>query len=264
LLKGLSKRKTVATWIPWTYGRLAFASGYGAGIQSPGWYDFLWNFHARNATGGRSDRNTTLATTWLSRVARLLCEQDLDASPASVIEAVRLAESLAALRHRPLPGLPELNEATQTVLVYGESLPLRLIRDKLIVSERLGEVPSETSMAPLAQDLTREQKRLRLPPEAAMRPLDLDLRKPNDLDRSRLLHRLRLLGLKWGELQRNSRQQKGAFHELWHLQWQPEFAVALIEAGVWGNTVAAAIQRHDIGRWAAGQGISAARPKGAP
>ena len=36
LLKGLPKTKTVATWVPWTHRRLSSASGYGAGVQSPG------------------------------------------------------------------------------------------------------------------------------------------------------------------------------------------------------------------------------------
>ena len=240
LLKGLPKRKVVATWIPWTYSRLAFASGYGAGIESPGWYDFLWSLEGR--------RDGEVATHWLTKVARLLRGEDLDASSASVIEAVRLAESLAALRGRPLPGLPELNEATQTVLCFGDALPLRLISQKLIVSERLGEVPDAIPAVPLAQDLTREQKRLRFPPEAMPKPLDLDLRKPNDLDRSRVLHRLNLLGIPWGKQQRQRGSQKGTFHELWSVQWQPEFAVALVEAGMWGNTIphaASAKVRHD-------------------
>ena len=229
LLKGLPKCKVLATWIPWTYGRLALASGYGAGIASPGWYDFLWHLKKRDGQ--------QVATRWLTRVARLLRREDLDASSASIIEAVRLAESLAALRGYPLPGLPELNEATQTVLCFGETLPLQLIAAKLIVSERLGEIPAETPMVPLAQDLTREQKRLRLPPEAEQRQLDLDLRKPNDLARSQLLHRLNLLGILWGKTQRQRHAQKGTFHELWLVQWQPEFSVALIEAGVWGTTI---------------------------
>jgi hypothetical protein len=240
LLKGLPKCKVVATWIPWTYSRLAFASGYGAGIESPGWYDFLWALKKRD--GNR------VAIHWLTKVARLLRKEDLDASSASVIEAVRLAESLAAMRGRPLPGLPEMNEATQTVLCFGDALPLQLIAAKLIVSERLGEIPDETPMVPLAQDLAREQKRLRLPPEAAQRQLDLDLRKPNELDRSRLLHRLNLLGIPWGKQQRQRGAQKGTFHELWAVQWQPEFAVALIEAGVWGTTIpsaAGAKVRHE-------------------
>src|SRR5215207_10134488 len=61
LLKGLKKRKTSATWIPWTAGRLSYRSGYGAGIASPGYYEHLWNSSGGNA-GGR----------WLTHIARLL------------------------------------------------------------------------------------------------------------------------------------------------------------------------------------------------
>ncbi len=43
LLKKLPKIKVEVTWIPWTYGRLSYKSGYGAGVKSPGWYDHLWH-----------------------------------------------------------------------------------------------------------------------------------------------------------------------------------------------------------------------------
>ena len=233
LLKGLTKTKVQATWVPWTYGRLSYSSGYGAGVESPGWYHHLWTTPDQ------------MVIRWMTRVAQLLRQEDLDATPAHLIEAVRLAECLAALRDRPLPGLPELNEATQAVLCFGSYLPMRLIHDKLIVGEMLGEVPDKTPMVPLQQDLVRQQKRLRLSAEATQKTLDLDLRQPNDLERSHLLHRLKLLGIPWGEPQLASRK-KGTFHELWRLQWQPEFAVSLIEAGIWGNTIhdaAAAVAR---------------------
>ncbi len=232
LLKGLPKTKVEATWVPWTYGRLSFKSGYGAGVESPGWYHHLWTIPPQSPLkkGGGE-----VAIRWMAKVAQLLREEDLDASSAHLIEAVRLAESLAALRDRPLPGLPELNEATQTVLCFGSDLPMRLIHDKLIVGDRLGEVPDETPMVPLQQDLLRQQKRLRMPAEATEKTYELDLRKENDLARSHLLHRLRLLGIPWGETQQTS--GKGTFKEAWRVQWQPEFAVKLIEAGIWGNTI---------------------------
>jgi hypothetical protein len=224
LLKGLPKVKVQATWTPWTYGRLSLQSGYGAGIESPGWYDHLWTTPDQTAIR------------WMARVARLMREEDLDVSSAHVIEAVRLAETLAALRGRAIAGLEEMNEAVQTVFCFGGNLPLQLVHQRLIVGEILGEVPEETPLAPLQRDLQREQKRLRLAAEALERALDLDLRKPNDLDRSRLLHRLNLLGVGWGETQ-HAGGYKGTFHELWRLRWQPEFVVALIEAGMWGNTI---------------------------
>ena len=224
LLKGLPKVKVQATWTPWTHGRLSYQSGYGAGIEAPGWYQHLWLTHEG------------VATRWLARVARLLRDEGLDVSSAHVIEAVRLAETLAALRGRPIAGLPELNEAVQSVFCFGDDLPLRLIHDKLIVGETLGRVPDETPLVPLQQDLQREQKRLRLKAEANEKQLDLDLRKATDLERSRLLHRLNLLGVPWGAVQDVS-GKSGTFHEVWRVRWEPEFVVQLIEAGVWGSTI---------------------------
>ncbi len=240
LLKDLPKAKVQATWIPWTYGRLSTASGYGAGIHSPGWCQHLWS----SAAAGHAP--TEVAIHWLTRVARLLRGADLDASSAQVIDAVRLAKSLAALRNLPLPGLDEMNAAAQTVFCFGGDTPMRLVHDQLIVGEILGRIPPETPMVPLQRDLEREQKRLRLPAEATVRALDLDLRQANDLERSRLLHRLNLLGLAWGELQR-MRGSKGTFHEWWKLAWKPELTVVLVEAGQWGNTIvdaATAYTRH--------------------
>ena len=232
-LKGLPKRKLAATWVPWTYGRLTYASGYGAGIEAPGFYQHLWE-----SAGEPTIR-------WLARVAQLLRERDLPASTASVIEAARLADALAALRDRPRPTQEELNEATLSVLCHGDVTPLRLIEEQLLIGERLGEVPESTPMLPLQQDLQRLQKRLRLPPEASQRVLELDLRKPNDLERSQLLHRLNLLNIPWGQIEHAS--GKGTFKENWRLQWQPELAVAVIEANLWGSTVpsAAAARARD-------------------
>jgi hypothetical protein len=241
LLKGLAKCKTQATWIPWTYGRLAFASGYGAGIESPGWYEHLWE--ARSA--GRPPRE--LAIRWLTRVAHLLRAEDLDASSAHVIEALRLAEALAVLRERPLPGLPELNEAARAVFCFNSDLPMRLIQERLIISDRLGEVPADTPAVPLQQDLQREQRRLKLKPGADWREQRLDLRETINRERSALLRRLALLGIPWGQLQPDQRGS-GTFWETWRLEWQPEFALKLIEAGVWGQTIAtaAAACAHDL------------------
>ena len=223
LLKGLPKTKVAATWVPWTYGRLSRDSGYGAGITSPGWYDHLWT--AKDQVVER----------WLTRVARLLREERIDASSASVIEAVRLADALATLRGRPLPDLSDLEEATRTVLCFGEDLPMRLIREKLVVGERLGRVPDETPSVPLQQDLTRIQKRLRLAPDPSQTTKVLDLREATDLERSHLLRRLDLLEVGWGTVAHAS--GKGTFKEAWTLQWKPELAVALIEASLWGTTV---------------------------
>ncbi|MFE7898928.1 DUF5682 family protein [Streptomyces sp. NPDC057424] len=227
LLKGLPKVRTDMTWVPWTHRRLSRTSGYGAGIDSPGWYGHLF---------GAPDRPVER---WLTKVAGLLRAEDRIVSSAHVIEAVRLAETLAAMRGRPLPGLSETTDAVRAVMCEGSDVPLALVRDRLVVGDVLGEVPPSAPAVPLQRDLTRLQRRLRLKPEALEREVELDLRKENDAARSRLLHRLRLLGIAWGE-PATSRGSTGTFRETWRLRWEPELSVRVAEAGVWGTTVLSA------------------------
>ncbi|MBE0695559.1 MAG: hypothetical protein IH586_01420, partial [Anaerolineaceae bacterium] len=160
-----------------------------------------------------------------------------------IIDAVRLADALAALRGRPLPGLPELNEAALTTFCFGNPLPMRLIEENLVIGTGMGSVPAETPQAPLMRDFEHEVKRLRLPVENFEKVLDLDLRKANDLERSYLLHRLSLLEIPWAgnsdaTLQAAGRGRSGTFHEICRLKWLPEIPIQLIDAGQWGNTIA--------------------------
>jgi len=238
ILKGLPKTKVEATWAPWTYARLASASGYGAGVASPGWYDFLWNSAADDAS--------RLSTRWLARVASVLRGRDFDVSSAHLIEAVRLIDALCAMRGIPLPGLDELNEAIVGVLLFGDATPLALVHRGLIVGEAMGEVPAEAPTVPLHADLERQQKRLRLKPTADHKDIDLDLRAENDLERSRLLHRLRILDIPWGDFAGGG--GRGTFREKWRLQWQPELVVAVVAAAIYGNTVESAAANRTASR----------------
>ncbi|MEV6109040.1 DUF5682 family protein [Streptomyces sp. NPDC051940] len=224
LLKGLPKVRAELSWVPWTHRRLARRSGYGAGIASPGWYVHL--FEAPDRPVER----------WLAKVAELLRGEDRAVSPAHVIETVRLAGTLAALRDRPLPGLVETLDAVRAVMCDGSDVPLALIEDRLVVGDVLGEVPESAPAVPLQRDLARAQRTLRLRPEARERELPLDLRKETDAGRSRLLHRLRLLDIPWGE-PLASRGATGTFRETWRLRWEPELSVRVAEAAVWGTTV---------------------------
>ncbi|MQP31904.1 hypothetical protein GEO20_08000 [Rhodococcus erythropolis] len=228
ILKGMSKVKTSLTWVPWTHSRLASASGYGAGITSPGWYHHLFT------------ANDKTITRWLTKVARVLRDEDLPISSAHVIEAVRLADTLAALRSRPLAGLSEVTEATRSVMCDGNDVLLDLITRRLVVGEALGTVPEETPTVPLEADLRARSKTLRLKQQAGAKNLDLDLRRDIDVERSQFLHRLGILEIDWGTPADSEVRSTGTFRETWALQWKPEFSVSVIEASLWGTTVAAA------------------------
>jgi hypothetical protein len=227
-LRGMPRRKITLTWVPWTHQRLASATGYGAGIASPGWYHHLWMAPDRPIVR------------WLAKVARALRTRDLPVSSAHVIEAVRLAETLASLRGRPLAGLTEVTEATRAVLCDGNELAVRYVTDHLVVGQALGSVNDDVPTVPLEADLVRTCRTLRIRREAQVRFHDLDLRRPIDQARSQLFHRLRLLGLGWIVPAESGVESQGTFRETWESKWAPEYSVAIVEASVWGTTVPAA------------------------
>ncbi|MBT2597106.1 DUF5682 family protein [Arthrobacter sp. ISL-72] len=233
VLAGLPRTKVAVTWVPWTSDRLRLQTGYGAGVAAPGWYQHLF------AHWTAPDSTADVATTWLVRVAQTLRREKLDASTASVVEASRMANALAAVRGRPSPGLAELDDAAQAVLCDGSALPLALVHRELAVGHGLGSVPESTPSVPLAADLAATQRRLRLQPSALEEFLTIDLRKPAQLARSVLLHRLALLGVNWGTPADTGRTT-GTFKEVWTLLWQPELTVAVVDASRYGTTLAAA------------------------
>lgn len=230
LLKNLNKVKVDTTWIPWTNNRLSFESGYGAGVNSPGWYQHLWDNPEDNGV------------IWLTHVARVFRNHRMDVSSAHVIESVRLAQSLAALRNLHRPGLKELNEAVQSVMCNGEEILMQLVWDQLIVGKDMGEVPEDIPQLPLQKDLDITIRKLRLKQINESKSITLDLREENDLAKSILIHRLNVIGVKWGR--QGYASGKGTFKEEWVIQWEPEYTIQLLEKAVWGNTVELAANNY--------------------
>jgi hypothetical protein len=233
-LRGLAKGKVAMTWVPWSSRRLAAASGYGAGVRAPGWYGHLFRH------GGPQ-----VIARWFCEVARVLRAGGYAASPAQVIDATRLAETLATLRRRPLAGLAEVTDAAAAVLGEGGAAPMALVQEDLVVGTAVGSVPDATPMVPLARDLASSQRRLRLKLED--RTLELDLRRRMQLARSHLLHRLTLLEVPWGQLV-EGRGAAGTFRETWRLRWEPEMAVRLVERSAYGTTVEVAAAAYAVQR----------------
>ncbi len=226
LLRGLPTAKVTATWVPWTHSRLAVSSGYGAGVDSPGWYRHLF-----------ADTEHGLER-WMTQSAGVLRRHDLPTSTAHVIEAVRLARALAQLRGRPEPGLTEVTDATRAVLCEGSETAVGFVLRDAVVGEQLGRVPDTAPMVPLEADLRATAKSLRLKYDPTAREVTLDLRGQNDLRRSHLWWRLRILGIDWASPAEVA--GTGTFKEGWTLAWRPELSVRLVEASVWGTTVPAA------------------------
>jgi Family of unknown function (DUF5682) len=222
-LRGAPRRKAAITWVPWTHRRLGRATGYGAGVVSPGWYAHV--FHHPGPEG---------VTRFFVDAAHALRRHGLPASPDHLIAASRLATSLATLRGRPRPGLAEALDAADAVLGG-----LTLVTDELVIGDAIGEVPPNAPQVPLARDVAAAQRAARLRPDGSPRTLELDLRTPNGLRRSHLLHRLAALDVPWGT-RRDGRGSSGTFRETWQLAWEPELSVRLVEMAGHGTTVVAA------------------------
>ncbi len=237
ILRGIKKTSTKATWVPWTYDQLSTQSGYGAGVLSPAWYQLL--FH----------RPKDVLIRWMTKVARLFRKEDMDSSSAHVIEAVRLAETLATLRGLAVAGMEEMEEAAVTIFCQGNTEQMQIIEQKLVIGNVMGKVPPEVPVIPLQQDLDKQVKSARLTKyrktsealwlkaTATNARGGIDLREEADRAKSHLLHRLNVLQINWGKVKKGSKRDLGGFKEYWKLQWKPGFAISIIEAGRWGNTV---------------------------
>ena len=226
LLKGLPKVKVDCTWIPWTHSRLSLESGYGAGLAAPGWYAHLW---AHPDDDG---------VRWIGRAAALLRAQGHDISAAHVIETVRLANASAALRGQSQPRLADHLEALTAIVGMGDDTVLRLIEHEWLIDNAIGSVPAATPQLPLIADVQAQRKKLRLAESDEAKTLELDLRKPLDLQRSIHFHRMRLLGITDAEML--PARGKGTFKEAWSYRYQPESHITLTERAPYGNTLAAA------------------------
>jgi len=240
VLKALPRKlpasKLRLAWIPWTSPKLASRSGYGAGVDAPMWYQHLW----------RNRRAPDWLESWLTRVARHLREQGQTVSTASVIEAARLCRSLAAVRGRPAPGIEEIRDAVVACLCHGDPLQWRQVENALLLGRAVGSIPAEAPLAPLLEDLQRQQRLCKLKPEPLPRELALDLRSDSGQARSTLLHRLNILEVPWGR-PAGSGNSRGTFREYWQLQWEPEYAVQLVENLVYGSTIESAASARASG-----------------
>lgn len=234
LLRGLPKVKVGLSWVPWTHRRLAAATGYGAGVHSPGWYAHMFEHPGQRGV-----------SRWFVDAARLLRDRGISASPDDLIAATRAATALAGLRNRPRPGLAEVLDAAESVMAGSGGI--NLIRRELIVGEAIGEVPDDAPQVPLARDLAAQQRKVRLKPEAVGRTLELDVRTKVGWARSVLLHRLRALGVPWGTVE-EGRGSSGTFRETWTLHWEPELTIRVIEQSAHGTTVDAAAAHHLLER----------------
>lgn len=237
----LRRRASKLTLMPYSYFRLSSQSGYGAGNMAPAYFEMLWETL-------QHDQIHDLPMRYLSQVARYYREAGTHRSTAEIIEAVRLAKTLSALKDGYLPTLDDLHDAAVALLGHGQRSTIADVLVRVDVGTAIGELPKGVSRTSIQEDFDREIERLKLEKfrTAVKQDLGLDLRENRqaktqsaaylDLERSSLLHRLRILGVKFAE-QIKVRQDGATWAERWAVQWTPESEITLVEAVLMGETI---------------------------
>ncbi len=243
---------------PYSYERLDALTGYEAGMPSPGFYHRVW---LEREEGRAGDVGARL----LLDVARSLREQHQAASSADLIAALTMAQGLASLRGREVIWRLDLLDGIRAALVKEEldqgcGHPfLAAVREVLRGHER-GLLAEGTSLPPLLHDVQRLLEAHDLAPAERPRELELDLAgeaaasspsappggedRPPPLTRSRLLHRLRVLGVSGfalvGGADLVGRDDLARVWERWRLEWSPQQDADCIAAAIYGSSLAEA------------------------
>ncbi len=240
----LPKTDALHTLMPYSYYRLSTRSGYGAGNKAPGYYELIWDaykhgepFYAANA--------------YLTKIAAAHRKSGNAASSAQVIEAVRLAASLAEMRGgltSQVPSLRDLRDAAETCIGEGSFAAISIAAADVEIGTKIGSLPEGVSRTSIQDDFYRLLKDLKLEKYKSVTAQDLKLdlrenRRANseksaflDLNRSFFLHKLRVLGIDFAR-KTASAQDSATWAENWTVCWTPESEIALVESALKGDTV---------------------------
>jgi hypothetical protein len=218
----LPQLATTLALMPYSYVRLSSQSGYGAGNHAPAYYQALWEEASRHGI----DR---LPARYFAQIAGLMRRAGTVRSSAEVIEAVRLARTMAALGgDRCAPTLRDLRDAATTLLGHGDPNVIARHLQDIEVGVEVGATPPGVARTSIQDDFHRQIEELGLKPYLKDKPEVvkgstqkewLDLRenrfaKSRDLafrDRRRsvFFHRLALMAERTTQERRKHRSERG-------------------------------------------------------
>jgi len=240
-IKALPQIPTQHTLMPYSYYRLSARSGYGAGNKAPAYYELLWKAMKKNNLLEASYQ-------YLSSISYFQRKTGNMSSSAEVIEAVRLAVTLANMKKSNIPTLQDLRDAAITCLGHGSFSEIAQAVANTEIGTKIGALPEGVSRTSIQSDFYYRLKDLKLEKYKSLQTqtLELDLRENTrvksqksaflDLERSFFLHRICVLGIHFAQKQKHY-QEKATWAEKWSLQWTPEAEIEIVEAALQGETV---------------------------
>jgi hypothetical protein len=256
--------------VPYEYRQVDALSGYGAGMQSPLFYQWAWQ-EGLSSAGRRA----------LKQIASRLRRKRAAVSTADLIALELTLQGLSRLRGHAVPLRADILDAVQGALVKealdspapwaGDHLLTTqdhpLLREALlaITGEGGGQLHSDTPLPPLLHDVDRELAARGIQIDRTRRDLVLDRRRDEDTPRSQLLWRMRILGVEGVQLKEirapnAARQLPEAlrFEEHWSCGRDDRWFPNLIEAAAYGATLESAARARLVEQVHEGQSNPAA------
>lgn len=255
--------------VPYEFRQVDALAGYGAGMQSPLFYQWCWE----------DGRATAIAKATALVIQRLRAKR-VALSTAEFVSLQQTIHRLGLLRgHEPptradfLDGLlsATVKEALDRPPPWSARGPLTgadhpVLREALLAltGDGRGKLDSATPQPPLVKEVERTLTELDLLPASQVRTLTLDRRKTEDRNRPETLWRIKLLGisgvvLKAVKASRAARSlpENLRYEEHWSLvqteRWYPD----LIEASLHGASLAQAAENALLAGLAAEPGSAA-------
>jgi len=229
--------------VPYSFRRLDSFVGYESGMPSPAYYQMVWESGPEHAS-----------EQVMSSLVKRLRSTRRPLSSADLIAARTMALGLARLRGRDFVARIDLLDGLSAALVkdaqevpppWSERGPMRAGTDPILVEAvaslsgmRRGTLHASTPRPPLAADVNGELLQHELLPTAARRELSVDLTRPEQLAKSRVLHRLAILGI--AGFARRSGPVWGTdptLEERWEISDEIEREPTVIEASAYGATL---------------------------
>lgn len=231
--------------VPYSFRQLDAFAGYQSGMPSPGYYQQVWEAGPEAAAEGL-----------LRVVVERLRARRVPVSTSDLIAARSLAQGLTTLRGHPRPARIDVLDGLAGALItddldrplpWTSRGPLGAGAHPVVVEmvaacggDRVGTLHPDTPAPPLVHDVAARLAALSLDggPDASYR---LDLTDATDLERSRLLHRLRVLGIPGhARVSGPAHGTDPVFTERWEARPVVGREAALVEAGAYGATTAEA------------------------
>lgn len=223
-------------------------NGYASGMQSPGFYQQVWDRLMKEETPEGVYESAALHQ--LVSAGRQARKKKEPLSSYDIICALSMAKGLAALRGKREPGLYELRDAALSSFVKGEyspstDLPLRILNE-LNTGKQVGSLCQDADRPPLILDFEAQCRKFGLKIQAAgQQEVTLELfTKKKHLAMSRFFYQMEYLGTGFARRIRGAdllnRKDRSRIREIWSFRFSGSVLAALVDAAMMGGTVAEA------------------------